>query len=75
MKAKLITSSGDERNIFIKNIKSINSLICKNKYDSEFEINTIATEIAHEEDVIIPSTHIGGDVLLMPYCDEFYAYL
>lgn len=49
-------------------------------YDADFiskdlPINTIATEIAHQEDIILPSMNIGGDVLLMEYCDEFYEYL
>jgi hypothetical protein len=97
MKAKLIKVDGDESSLYIKKIDNINPLICKNKYESNFEIlflsdnkmmiydgdfmtkdlqlNCIATKIAHEEDVIPPSMHIGGDVILMDYYDDFYEYI
>ena len=97
MKAKLIKSNGDKSGIYIKNIAKIKSIICQNKYPSEFEVlflsdnkimihdadylakdlplNIIATEIAHEEELISPSMNIGGDVLLMDYEDVFYQYL
>lgn len=38
MKAKLIAINGDESRLYIKNIAKIKSIICQNKYESEFEV-------------------------------------